>query len=191
MALAAVQARSMDARVFRVEDTLRDGTAVTFRAARPDDAPRYVRAFAGLERESVYTRFFGYREALSEADLAHLAALDFVSEGIVVATVLREAEEVIVGSGRYVATRPGCAEVAFVVEEDYRGQGIARRLLGHLAGIARRKGITCFEAYVLPENRPMLAVFSRCGFATTQRREEGVLLVTVALGPSGPAGDGP
>jgi GNAT superfamily N-acetyltransferase len=181
----------------RVQDTLRDGTPVTFRSARADDAPRYVKAFAALDRASVYTRFFGYKGELSQADLARLAALDFRNEAIVVATVVRGGEEVIVGSGRYVATgghgADRTAEVAFVVEEDYQGRGIARRLLGHLAGIARAHGFTRLEAYVLPQNRSMLAVFERCGLGITQRREEGALHVTLALAPGagGQAGGGP
>ena len=94
-------------------------------------------------------------------------------------------DEVIVGSGRYVAaggTAPRRrAEVAFVVEEDYQGQGIARRLLAHLADIARAHGFAEFEACVLPQNRSMLAVFAGSGLAMTQRREEGAVLVKLAL----------
>lgn len=175
---------------FHVDETLRDGTAVTFRAATPADAPRYVKAFARLESSSVYTRFFGYKRELSPAELANLQAQDFTREAIIVATLREGAEEVIIASGHYVAAGEGAAEVAFVVEEDYQGRGLARRLLSHLAAIGRANGLTEFEAYVLPENRPMLAVFERCGFALTRSREEGVLHVRLALGQPRP-GAGP
>ena len=41
-------------------ETLRDGTAVTVRAAGANDGPKIRRAFLNLERDTVYTRFFGY-----------------------------------------------------------------------------------------------------------------------------------
>ena len=176
----------MDARTFCVEEALRDGRPVTFRAARADDAPRYVRAFAGLEKGSIYTRFFAFKDALSEVELARLGKLDAADEAIVVATVRPGPEEAIIASGHYVASDarggPRCAEIAFVVEEDYQRQGIARRLLGHLAAIARAHAFTHFEAFVLPTNRPMLAVFAGCGCAMTQRRVEDLIHVTLALG---------
>jgi GNAT superfamily N-acetyltransferase len=56
------------------------------------------------------------------------------------------------------------AEVAFVVEEDYQGLGIASLTLRHLAAIAEDKGVVQFHAEVLQENRGMPAVFKRSGF---------------------------
>ena len=38
-------------------ETLRDGTAVTVRAAGANDGPKIRRAFLDLERDTVYTRF--------------------------------------------------------------------------------------------------------------------------------------
>lgn len=169
------------ARGFRVEDTLRDGTPVTFRAVRVDDGPRLVKAFEGLERSTVYTRFFGYRGAPTARELARLDEIDFVNDVMLVATVVRDGEEVVAGTGRYAAVGDGAAEVAFTVEEDYQGQGLARRLLAHLAGIARGHGFARLEAYVLPGNGAMLAVFERSGLAMTRRREDEVVRVSLAL----------
>ena len=42
-------------------ETLRDGTAVTVRAATANDGAKIRRAFLNLERDTVYTRFFGYK----------------------------------------------------------------------------------------------------------------------------------
>ena len=87
--------------------------------------------------------------------------------------------------GRCIAIdRPGSersAEVAFVVEEDYQGRGIASRLLANLAALARSQSITRFEADVLSQNSPMLAVFKRCGFPMRQRRDGSVIHLTLAL----------
>ena len=170
-----------DARDLRVEETLRDGTRVMIRAARPDDRERIARAFNGLERDSVYTRFFTYKDALTSTEVARLDAMDFVRHVMLLATVRTEDDETVVGSAQYVALEPHSAEVAFTVEEDFRGRGIAGRLLRHLIAIARGSGFDRFEADVLPGNASMLAVFARSGLPMTRRREGGVVHVALAL----------
>lgn len=173
-----------DARHHRASETLRDGTVVTIRAARADDRHRIAQAFGRLDRDSLYTRFFTYRKALSDAELARVGAMDFVREAMLVATIVTPDEETIIASARYIAHERDAhsAEIAFVVEEDYQGRGLARCLLGHLAELARRAGITRFEADVLPDNKPMLAVFERSGWAIEKRRGDGVVHVQLAIG---------
>jgi len=96
------------------------------------------------------------------------------------------ADEKVIGSGRYVVAPPDSAEVAFVVEEDYHGQGIASLLVRHLANVAAAQGIRTFEADVLAENKAMLAVFARTGWPVQARREGGVRHITLTL-PDAPA----
>ncbi len=170
-----------DVRHFSVCETLRDGTPITIRAVHADDAERLAKAFAGLEAHSVYTRFFAMKKVLTPAELARIGTMDFVREVMLVATVDAGDAETIVGSARYVAVdaEGATAEVAFVVEEDYQGRGLARRLLGHLVAIARTNGVVRFVAEVLPENRAMRAVFARAGLAVRERREEGVVHVEI------------
>ncbi len=173
-----------DPRAFRFADTLRNGVAVTFRALRADDRDRMARAIRGLDRESIYTRFFAYRE-LTEAGLDRAMRFDPESEVALVVTTGAGAEEAIVGAGRYILTGgpegARTAEVAFTIEEDFHGLGIAGRLLRHLASIARERGIASFEAEVLPENKAMQAVFARSGLPMRTRREDGIVHVTLAL----------
>jgi RimJ/RimL family protein N-acetyltransferase len=174
-----------DARHYAIEETLRNGTRVTIRAVRPDDRPRIEAAFGKLDRESVYTRFFSYKSMLSPAELDRIEGMDFVREAMLVATVAGGDDEVVIGSARYVAHDGAdgrrAAEVAFTVEEDYQGQGVARRLLQHLGTIAREAGVAHFEADVLPENKAMLAVFERSGWPMRKLRDSGVVHVTLDL----------
>jgi RimJ/RimL family protein N-acetyltransferase len=177
--------REMSAGDFSATRTLRDGTPVSIRAVRGDDAPRFVKAFAGLDRETVYTRFFGYRSELPPAELARLGAIDFAREAILVATVPADGDEAIVGSARYVAYAASggarAAEVAFTVEEDYQGKGIAGSLLACLVDIARRNDIRRFEADVLADNKAMRAVFARTGLPMRQRPDGGVVHIEIEL----------
>jgi RimJ/RimL family protein N-acetyltransferase len=175
-----------DARDHHCEDMLRNGLRVTIRAVRPDDRERLAKAFASLDRESVYTRFFAYKSELSAAELARIDAMDFVHEVMLVATVCPAGHEVVIAAAHYVeqpsTVGARSAELAFVVEEDYQGLGLAGRMLSHLIAIARQAGIGRLVAEVLPGNRPMLAVFARTGLPLRQQRGDGVVHVTMELG---------
>lgn len=175
-----------DPRSYRIEDTLRNGTPIVIRAIRPDDRERVRAAFGKLERETVYTRFFTYKDALTEKELKDATDADFDRTAALVVTVLENGEEVAIGGGRYVAYDAAdgsrAAEVSFTIEEDYHGQGLASRLLAHLAAIARSKGVRRFEAEVLPQNAAMLKVFERSGLPMTKRRGDGVVHVEMLLG---------
>ena len=140
-------------------------------------------AYARLSPEAIYLRLFAPKKELTEAELTRLIEVDFDREVALVATIGAGTQESVIGGGRYVSANSDrrTAEVAFTVDGRYRGQGIASRLLQHLAVIARGRGIARFEAEVLAENRPMLAVFARSGFAMERRREGGIVHVELSL----------
>lgn len=180
---------------FRLPWQLRDGTPVVIRAVRDDDRRRIITAFHKLEPESVYTRLFSYRKELTDADLDRLAGVDFVDA--VVLVVAREGagdggeDELIGGVSFYARTATDGsrrAEIAFTIEEDYQGLGIAGKLLELAAGIARRQGISAFEAEVLPVNAAMLGVFRHSGLPLTEKVEDDVIHVEMDLtSPARPA----
>jgi RimJ/RimL family protein N-acetyltransferase len=170
-------------------ETLKNGTPVRIRAIGAHDKDRLAEAFHNLEAESIYTRFFHHKKTLTDAELEAATEVDFEKVVALVATVGEGDDEVIIGSGRYVsfgdARSQPSAEVAFAVEEDYHGQGLASRLLRHLAAIGREKGISRFEAEVLAENKAMLTVFERSGLPMKKAYEGGSLHVTLALAEVG------
>jgi GNAT superfamily N-acetyltransferase len=63
--------------------------------------------------------------------------------------------------GSYAADDDSCAEVAFVVREDFQGMGIATYLLEILEKIAKENHYTRFSASVLRENAAMIRVFKK------------------------------
>lgn len=185
--------KSVDARSYRVVENLKDGTAVTVRAIRPDDKQRLDKAFRKLDPQSVYTRFFGQKDELTELELKAATEVDFENTVALVVTISEgEGDETIIGAGRYLVHGPAgtrhSAEIAFAVEEDYQGQGMASRILRHLAHIAREKGLSEFTADVLSRNRAMLAVFARSGLPMESSTDEGTVHVTLAL--EGPTASG-
>ena len=174
-----------DPRQFSCNETLRNALAVTIRHLRADDRERIAKAVRQLDRESIYTRLFTYRSELTESGLDRIMRVDPQREVALVVTAGAGDEEIVIGSGRYVVVDPNAAErtaeVAFMVEEDYHGLGIAGRLLRHFADIARDQGIAEFEADVLAHNKSMLAVFARSGLPMRKRNEGGTVHVTLSL----------
>jgi RimJ/RimL family protein N-acetyltransferase len=166
-------------------ETLKNGTAVLIRPIRADDKGRISEAFRNLETESIYTRFFHHKKMLTDEELTAATEVDFNNVVALVVTIGEGDYETIIGGGRYVVFEDlgaeRSAEVAFTVEEDYHGQGMASLLLRHLASIAREKGVSQFEAEVLSENKAMISVFSRSGLPIKKKLEGGVMHVTLSL----------
>jgi len=175
----------IDASTFEIFETLENGTEIKTRAIRVDDKNKIDEAFHHLEPESIYTRFFQHKKALSDRELKAATEVDFKTVVALVVTVGPKENETIIGACRYAAFEDEnsrkSAEVSFTIEEDYHGQGIASRLLQHLARIAREKGISRFMAEVLPANKAMLAVFSHSGFPMKKQSDGLVTHVTLSL----------
>jgi GNAT superfamily N-acetyltransferase len=180
---------SMDARTYVATHTLKNGVEITIRAIRSEDKRKLLEAFKQLDRSSIYTRFFGHKKSLSEAELEQATNLDFHATVALVATMGQGEDEAIVGGGRYSTggsgSSPSSAEVAFTVEEDYQGLGIASLLFGHLVRIARAQGLSRLEADVLAVNQPMLKVFRRSGLPMDQRAEGDTVHIVLELDSAG------
>lgn len=171
---------------FKITDTLKNGTFVTIRAVRPEDKEMVLEAFKNLEPRTIYTRFFRYKNELTDEELKSATEIDFEDEVGLVVTTQNENKDIIIAGARYWVLKtdgeaPLRAEIAFTVEEDYQGQGIAGRLLQHLARIAREKGISYFEAEVLSQNKAMLTVFERSGLPLKKRNDDGEVHITMSL----------
>jgi len=172
----------MDPRNYTASEVLKDGTAVTIRAIRREDKGRLLEAFKNLDRESVYRRFFSPKKELSDNELDQLTDVDF-SEVVALVVATQGADgEIMIGGGRYAAEGEDRAEIAFVTDGNYRGRGIASHILKHLVRIAREAEVQHFDAEVLAENAPMLAVFRRSGLPVELRRDGSTFHVTLSLG---------
>jgi RimJ/RimL family protein N-acetyltransferase len=162
-------------------EPMRNGRQVAIRALRPDDRDDLVAAVGRASAHSLFRRFFAVRRSFTEQETAFFVNVDFVSHVALVAVVEEDGRPVIVGGGRYIMVRPGKAEVAFAVVDQYQGQGIGATLMRHLTTIARSAGLEELIAEVLPDNKPMLKVFEKSGLGVEVIRESGVVHVTLRL----------
>ena len=160
--------------------TLRDGRKIQIRALRPQDRDGLTSAVARVGKESLYRRFFAGKREFSEKEVSFFVDVDFVNHVALVA-VVKEGQATIVGGGRYVVVRPGQAEVAFAVIDEYQGQGIGAALMRHLGAIARHSGLRELIAEVLSENVAMLKVFEKSGLEMSTKREGAVVHVSLRI----------
>ncbi len=143
---------------FRVK--LKNGKAMSIRPILPADEFAYRNFFYSLQEETVYYRFFRkIRQFPRKMVQAQWASIDYRKNMSLIGLVRTRGHKEIVAIGTYMEDRDNRAEVAFVVREDYQGQGVASRLLDALESIARENRYQGFTATVLPENRAMIQVF--------------------------------
>jgi acyl-CoA synthetase (NDP forming)/GNAT superfamily N-acetyltransferase len=122
---------------------LRDGHTVRVRPIGPDDRDRLAGFHERQSAESIYFRYFSPRPRLSGSDLLHFTHLDHHDRVAFVAVL----DDEIVGVARYERYRgTATAEVAFFVDDQHHGRGLATVLLEFLAAAGRHSGIVRFTA---------------------------------------------
>jgi acyl-CoA hydrolase/GNAT superfamily N-acetyltransferase len=146
------------------KDTLKlqDGRTIDFRPLLPSDEFAYRNFFYSLQEETIYFRFF-YRMKLFSHEVVQKqwASVDYRKNMSLIGQVRSGRHTEIMAIGSYAEDRGDCAEVAFVVREDFHNLGIATYLLGALERIAKENDYRCFKATVLKENAAMLHVFKK------------------------------
>lgn len=166
---------------YSATERLRDGRSVEIRALRPDDRDDMLAAVGRTGAQSLQRRFFVIKRGFSEKEIAYFINVDFANHVALVALAREDGRDVIVGGGRYIVTEPEKAEIAFVVIDDYQGQGLGTLLMRHLSVIARRAGLKQLIAEVLPENAAMRKVFSKFGFQSRRSPDPAVIHLVLEL----------
>jgi acetyltransferase len=155
--------------------TLRDGLSVLIRPIRPDDADDLQAGFRRLSPESIYLRFLGTMNELSDNMAQQLATLDYHSRMAFVATVPIAGKEILIGVARYGlvgAAEPGMAECAIVVGDEYQGRGLGQRMLDQLIRYARAHGVTGLLATIHSTNTRIKRFIERSGFEADRKMTE-------------------
>ncbi len=160
---------------------LADGHTVRVRPIMPGDADALVRFHHRQSAESIYFRYFSPRPELSARDVRHFTTVDHHDRVAFVALAMDE----IIAVARYERYRgTDTAEVAFFVDDDHHGRGLASLLLEYLAAAGLENGLRRFSATTLPNNRKMLGVFSAAGYEVSTRLDDGVVEVGFDIDPT-------
>jgi acetyltransferase len=142
-----------------------DGTAVTIRPIRPEDARMEYEFVRELSPQTRYLRFMGSVKALTPAMLARFTQVDYDREMALVAIAGDGQRETQVGVARYVINPDWTScEFAIVVAESWQGRGLARHLMEKLVALAREHGLASMDGLVLAANTRMLQFAQSLGF---------------------------
>lgn len=140
---------------------LRDGRSVFVRPVVSDDSAALERALALADMETVYQRFFRAPVRLDAATIDRLTRLDYRSR---LALAAFSDDGFGVGIARYEAVEAGVAEVAVVVDREWRHAGLGYHLLELLEDAARQRGVHRLTALYLPDNHAIAGLLARRGF---------------------------
>ncbi len=153
---------------------LPDGTDVSVRPIRPEDAEIEQDFVENLSAESKYFRFMQSMDRLTPLMLARFTQIDYDREMALVAVINEHTPEArILGVARYVSNpdRQSC-EFALTVADAWQKKGIGRQLMQRLMTVARNRGIEIMEGEVLAHNSKMLRLCETLGFRAVHRGEE-------------------
>ena len=164
---------------------LHDGTPVFLRPIRPDDAPRLQQAFKELSPQTVFLRFLQALRELSDEQARRFVNIDYHSQMAIVAVVIEESEEKIIGVARYAllgGDRPGQAECAVVVVDRFQKRGLGTQLLKRLVQVGLKRGVTAFVGAIHFSNATIIKFIERSGYSYEKKVvEPGVWEIIINL----------
>jgi GNAT superfamily N-acetyltransferase len=164
----------------------RKGRALRIRPIRRSDAALLEELFRRLSPKSRRLRFLAaiadLPDPILRREATRLADIDHDREAALVATVMEDKQERIVGVARLCrADDPLAGEIAFVVRDDYQGEGLGRILFERLVEVARERAFRRLDALMLAENTAMRRLIETSGLAVTSHTARGETTMSIVL----------
>jgi len=144
---------------------LKDGTMVTVRPIRPEDAAIEQAFVRKLSNESRYNRFMDSVRELSPKMLSHFTRVDYDRHLALIAVAGHDEGEIQVAVARYVVNDDHQrGEFAIAVADEWQRMGLGTLLMQALMEAARATGMRAMFGDVLASNHKMLRLMARMGF---------------------------
>jgi acyl-CoA hydrolase/GNAT superfamily N-acetyltransferase len=177
----------LNRRSFERRFTSANGRTIHMRPVLPTDEDMMRDLFYACSAETLYHRFFIKMQSMPHRKLKKFVNIDYVNNMALASVTHEDEHEMIVAVGRYsVDKASNAAEVAFIVRDDWQGQGVGVTLFNQLLEVARKRGIVKFTADVLHDNARMLHIFHKCAPAPIESRlEGGVYHLSFSILPGG------
>ncbi|WP_454624446.1 N-acetyltransferase family protein [Bradyrhizobium cenepequi] len=146
----------------------RSGEQITVRFVEPRDAEELQNYFRSLSTRSRYNRFLGAMRELPKNVLENFVHVGEHEQFSVVASVMVDGFEVIVGEARYAFhAEDASIEFGVSIHDRWQGQGIGQALLKNLECRAAALGATRLFGDTLRSNDAMIALAKKAGYAFT------------------------
>ena len=159
---------------------LRDGRQVCVRPTRTSDSGAMQELFHRLPEEDVESRFLQKLSSLTNTVAQYLCSVDYEQEMAFAAVAgPSERERIVAASSYYLSPATGLAEVAYMVDPEWQGAGLAGLLHARMFEYARGRGVRGFRADVLVGNTRMMRVFKGAGHQLRVKTSAGIEEVTM------------
>ncbi len=169
------------------EHIFKGGLKVRFRAIKPSDEEAMRRLFYRFSDTAVFRRFLFPISTMPHDKTQEYVNVDYSQVMSVVALAGEPDQEAIIAEARYVKDyQSAYGEVAFIVDDQYQGRGIATYLYQMLIRLAKERGLRGFTAEVLPANKEMMKVFEKGDLAVDARLENGLYRLTILFDTEAP-----
>jgi GNAT superfamily N-acetyltransferase len=142
----------------------RSGEAVIVRFVEPRDAEALQNYFRSLTTRSRYNRFLGATSELPPSQLEQFIDIGEADRFSVIATMLVDGREIIVGEARY-AFEDGSIEFGLSIDDRWQGHGIGKALLKNLECRAASFGADRLFGDTLRSNDAMIGLARKSGYA--------------------------
>ena len=146
----------------------RNGQPVTVRFVEPRDAEALQSYFRSLNTGSRYNRFLGASRELPPSVLEDFIHIGEHDRFTVVATMLVDGRETIVGEARYIFdVDTASIEFGLSIDDRWQGHGIGKALLSNLECRAASFGAESIFGDTLRSNEAMIGLARKSGYAFT------------------------
>jgi len=164
----------------RLEEVVEiDGEKVVIRPYKPVDERRIQEHFYNLHPDDIISRFFREKHSFVRDDLENMIEIDYVKDLTIIALVGEFGFGKVVAVGEYLLNpSSNMAEVAFTVNREYQGKGLAKRIMRKLSETARSSGIAGLFAYTSTGNQGMIRLFKTLPYKIQTRFEDDMILLT-------------
>jgi acetyltransferase len=162
---------------------LADGTNITIRPIRPEDAGIEQSFVRHLSPQSKYFRFMQSLNELTPEMLVRFTQLDYHREMALIAVEEKAGTEIELGVARYVMNPDGkSCEFALVVADEWQHRGIGSHLMTRLMDAAQERGFNAMDGEILADNKKMLELVKSLGFhIQSSEGDPGIKLATISL----------
>ena len=143
---------------------VRSGEALTVRFVEPRDAEALQNYFRSLTTRARYNRFLGAIRELPPSQLEQFIQIGGADRFSVIATMLVDGHEIIVGETRYVF-EDGSIEFGMSIDDPWQGHGIGKALLRNLECRAASFGADRLFGDTLRSNDAMIGLARKSGYA--------------------------
>lgn len=159
--------------------TTRDGTVLNLRPVTASDASLLAGLFASLDPDDLRYRFLGGAAHVSSEQLAAMVDVDHRHQEHLLAFEAgagRLVASLLIASDPYMEN----AEVAIVVDREFKGHGIGWSLLSHAADVARERGVRRIRSIESRANYQAIDVERNVGFTALPCKNDPSLVVLEA-----------